>query len=53
MSNELLEMWTVTVTYKDGTVKVFYARDLDDFHWKMVPNITNQASSPMISVLIH
>lgn len=46
-------LWTVTVTYKDGTSKVFFAQDLDGFHMAMVPNIHNEEGSPMYSVLIH
>lgn len=46
--------WIVTITYKDGTALVFHAKDLDEFHWKMVPCIRNrETGSPMSAVLIH
>lgn len=48
-----IPMWTVTITYRDGTSKVFFAQDLDGFHYQMGPNVTNEAGSPMYSVLIH
>lgn len=54
MAEPVKDMWMVTVTYKDGTTQVFYAQDLDDFHWKMVPYITNKSTrSPMNAILIH
>jgi len=51
--NDEIPMWTVTVTYCDGTTAVFKAQDLDDFHWKMVPYIHNENGSAMHSVLIN
>jgi len=53
MDVQELPMWTVTITYRDGTAKVIFALNLDDFHHKMVPYIHNEADSPMHSVLIH